>query len=217
MDLFSTKNQQIKSITTSLELLRKLWTWTMASDIEISALGDATILGDSLNVTNRTYLLKQEGSFGHTEIDGIAVADCINSQIMAGNDPSNIRFHFHTHPKMSVFFSETDMGNVETLHQSMPIVIAGIFNEKGDTRWGLMQHGIWLEWELNISKVVPHPDFEEIQSAKALLSRYVSKKAHSFKYKHLCTKRQGKDWCAYASGHVGTCSFDSVETDWMHW
>ena len=115
-----------------------------------------------------------------------------------------------THPKMEVFFSSIDVNNINRLHKQIPVVVAGVFNEKGESYWAIVQRNIWTEFYVQIKGSAPSK--EEKEAVKPLLERYVTeKKSHFFgkgiKSSALCWERKNGTWCLLKAEHKGECVF----------
>ncbi len=73
-------------------------------------------------------LLKQEVGRTSTEIDPIALGKVMYQM---KDEPLGLKWHWHTHPNMRVFWSGDDMEIIRSLGQR-GWIIATVFNEKGD-------------------------------------------------------------------------------------
>ena len=126
-------------VTMSPHMLRKLWTYACAAEGEISAIGEISIDGPLITVTDNIHLLKQDGTGGSTRLDMGAFAELCADYQATGKDPGSLRFWIHTHPHMSAFFSGIDDSTIEKLATMMdhPIV-AACFNTDGDTMWRIV-------------------------------------------------------------------------------
>ena len=71
-------------------------------------------------------MLKQEGTAGSTDLD----EDAVNLAMFKMKDePGVMRWWWHTHPKMGVFWSGTDTETIDKLAEG-GYVVATVFNDK---------------------------------------------------------------------------------------
>jgi hypothetical protein len=101
--------------------MSKLWLWTDMARGEVSALGMVEEIRDSqtgviasLRVTD-VYLIKQVSTDAETELDPKAVAELMLELEQAGQDVSKLRFWWHSHGSLSVFWSDQDESCVADL------------------------------------------------------------------------------------------------------
>lgn len=201
------------SVQVTERWLRDTWIYAKASSVEISALGSAEIVGSKIRLSQPLHWLAQEGSMGHTELDMGAVADAITDMVQSGLDPTMIRVWYHTHPKMAVFMSMTDMATIEHLSHMMKPVVGVCANDKGQLCWHITENTKSVTWE----QTIPYdaPTEEEISSAKIVLKKYVTE-VPTFAGKFfpgfmgsysLCSEKRGRVWCNLKHGHSGKCCF----------
>jgi len=92
---------------------QKVMHWVNKSDFEVSGMG--TIIHDKERNVLRVIdaiLLKQENSSAETEIEGQSIA---NAMFQLKDSPGTLRWWWHSHVNMSVFWSGTDMTAIKTL------------------------------------------------------------------------------------------------------
>lgn len=154
------------------ELIKTFWTWVAAMPIEISALAEGDIVGDTAHITSTIHILKQSGSKVHTNFD---LSDV--SRLMRSTDPSRLICWVHSHPQNSVFFSSEDLSTISKVSKLVPVLVAGVFNELGEMIWGLRQGSVWLETaERRQASLELSPTREEIAAAQELLRGFVTKR-----------------------------------------
>jgi hypothetical protein len=113
------------------EVYRKIMHWVNKSKYEVSGLG--TVIFDKENNVFRVksaMLLEQENLTSHTEITAEAAAKAMFKLI---NDPGDLKFWWHSHVKMSVFWSGEDTATIEEIG-CQGWVLATVFNQKYETR-----------------------------------------------------------------------------------
>lgn len=166
----------IRKLTIDPKTLRKLWIWSAASDIEISAIGEIAIQDDTIHVTDTVHLLKQEGSSGSTELDMDAYDVLIRRYIKEGKSLEPLRFWFHTHPKMGIWFSMTDEDTIDDLGANGETYVAAVFNERGESQWCVTRHGIRMFMKINVPG--PKPTYDEKKQAQVLLKEFVTERSY---------------------------------------
>ena len=94
--------------------MQKLWRWTEMAGGEVSALGmveeirdQQTGITSGLRVTD-VFLVKQVCSDSDTELDPKSVAELMLELEKQGADVSKLRFWWHSHGSLSVFWSDQD-------------------------------------------------------------------------------------------------------------
>jgi len=98
------------------EAFTQLFAYTYATNLEVSCLGSVVQERNAFRIT-RFHLLPQIGSVAHTELAPNAVAELIEKLIGEGKaaDAHSIRAWAHSHPNMSLFWSQTDEETCRTL------------------------------------------------------------------------------------------------------
>lgn len=92
---------------------QKVMHWVNKSDFEVSGLG--TVVHDKERNVLRVVdaiLLKQENSSVETELDGQAIS---RAMYQTKDSPGSLRWWWHSHVNMDVFWSGTDMTAIKTL------------------------------------------------------------------------------------------------------
>lgn len=113
------------------ELYKKITFWVDESDFECSWLG--TIDHDAKTNTFHVvdiFLLDQENSGASTDMDPKAISKLLYDE---RENPFDIRWWGHSHVKMDVFWSGTDMGTIETLSNG-GWFISTVFNQKREMK-----------------------------------------------------------------------------------
>jgi len=97
------------------EIMKKIKYYIDISDVEISGLGLVEERGNSNFVISDVFLLKQKNTGTSTELDQEDISKLIEKLISEGKDPSKLRFWWHSHVNMKVFWSGTDLNCIEGL------------------------------------------------------------------------------------------------------
>jgi len=98
------------AVLLSAKAMQDLFGYAYATDNEISCLGTVKRRGNVFCIAH-LYLLKQTGSFGHTEMDQTSVAELMEQLISEGKteEAKSLKCWVHSHPGgMGVFWSQTD-------------------------------------------------------------------------------------------------------------
>ena len=110
----------------------KIQHWVDKADKEVSGLGDAWIDYDKKVVTiTNAFMLKQECTASDTELDDKAVAEAMFQahQDEQAGIKRNIKFWWHSHVDMGVFWSATDVQAMHELSEQSWFVNV-VFNKK---------------------------------------------------------------------------------------
>ena len=111
---------------------KKLLAYVEACPMEVGGLGTVEQVGQLLIVRD-VFLLEQEVSPVSTVLDQAAVVKFLTDWTRSGNDPSIIRFWWHSHADMDVFWSETDMATIRQFTQGNWL-LSLVGNRKRQTR-----------------------------------------------------------------------------------
>ena len=96
------------------EAFEKLKSYVLSVDTEISGLGIVQRRGDVFYIPE-VFLLEQEVSAAWTKLDPVAIAKLMGRIISRNQDPSLLRFWWHSHSAMAPFWSALDEATVENL------------------------------------------------------------------------------------------------------
>lgn len=178
------KIKRFFNVSIRADALAKIWNWVHLCDKEISGLGTVEVIGNSY-VVDEVYLYKQYVTGSETELDSAAVSSFMQS--ISEKKRRRLRFWWHSHVNMGVFWSSTDEECVKTLLQD-DYIISTVFNKKGEnlTRvdikkdwpltldnlsYGIEKPNIISEMEAKdyIGDVFPIKDIEEYKSKKNII------------------------------------------------
>jgi len=127
-----------KTMTTKFEALyidplclKKIQYWADAAVGEVSGLGIVSQEEDRM-VVRDVYILEQECSAADTELDPEAISKLMADLIRNDKDPAKLKFWWHSHVNMGVFWSGTDDSCAETL--SREYAFSTVVNKKGESK-----------------------------------------------------------------------------------
>jgi hypothetical protein len=111
----------------SEEVYRKIIYWVDKCPMEISGLGKV-IFDQENNIIKviDTILIKQTNSCAETEIDAAAIG---KAMFLLKDSPGDLRYHWHSHANMNVFWSATDQSMIKMLGAN-GWFCATVFNKK---------------------------------------------------------------------------------------
>ncbi|NVM46731.1 MAG: hypothetical protein HWN79_17630 [Candidatus Lokiarchaeota archaeon] len=98
---------------------------------EISGFGNVEIIDGIATVTD-VFLIKQDNHSTETEIEGDALAKALYDHSISGLK-GEMKFWWHSHVDMGVFWSSTDMTTINSLTEN-GWFIHGVFNKKDEHR-----------------------------------------------------------------------------------
>lgn len=107
----------------------KIMHWVNKANFEVSGFGRVQVTGKTIEVLD-AYLIKQEGGAAHTEIDEVALGKLMYE---VREQPGVLRFWWHSHVNMDVFWSSTDKNTIEQLG-AQGWCVATVFNKKEEMR-----------------------------------------------------------------------------------
>lgn len=101
---------------------------------EVGWMCTVTDLTDNNFLIDQVYLPKQEVTSVETDIDPDALTETYLEIMNSGKDPSTMYAWFHSHVNMACSPSGQDELQVQTFLQTLPILIRGIMNKRGDIK-----------------------------------------------------------------------------------
>lgn len=111
---------------------KRLMAYIQACPLEVGGLGTVEIRGDKL-VIGEVFLLEQEVTPAETKLDPAAVARFVARFSQAGRDPSRLKFWWHSHAAMGVFWSATDLETIRELSEG-GYLVSLVGNHRGETK-----------------------------------------------------------------------------------
>ncbi len=110
----------------------KVMHWINKTTDEVSGFGKVVRTDDGFEVVD-VYLLEQECGGAHTDIDGTSLAKLM---YRTRDDEGDLRWWWHSHVNMGVFWSSTDKDTIIDLGKN-GWIIATVFNKKEEMRSAL--------------------------------------------------------------------------------
>lgn len=112
------------------EVFRKIMHWVNKSQYEVSGLGTVILEGDNTFRVTQAMLLPQKNGQTHTDIE----AEDVGKLMFAMKDePGDLRFWWHSHVDMDVFWSGTDMDTIKKIGQG-GWFLSTVFNKAREMR-----------------------------------------------------------------------------------
>lgn len=121
-------------IQISREVFAKVMHWVNKSNDEVSGFGKVIWHPETevFQVVD-AYLLKQRNGAAHTDIDGQSLAKLM---FTSKDQPGELKWWWHSHVNMQVFWSGTDVATIEELG-GQGWIIATVFNKREEKRSAL--------------------------------------------------------------------------------
>lgn len=110
--------------------LKRIMYYAKAADGEVSGLGTIIKDKDGHYIVNEVYLLEQESSGADTELNPEAISKLMTDMMKENQDPSRLKFWWHSHANMGVFWSGTDDTCAETLSREFAFSL--VVNKSGE-------------------------------------------------------------------------------------
>jgi hypothetical protein len=112
------------------EVFRKIMHWVNKSEYEVSGLGTVQVEADGVLRVTDAMLLPQKNGSTHTDIE----AEDVNKALFLLKDaPGQLRFWWHSHVNMNVFWSGTDMDTIKKIGEGGWFACS-VFNKKREIR-----------------------------------------------------------------------------------
>jgi len=122
---------RIPDIVIKGDVYRKICAYGDLCNSEISALGSVIIDGDRI-IVDDIFLFDQVVTGTSTDISSESISMFICDYIKRGKDPSTLKFWWHSHVNMGVFWSGTDTGTIDRF--SSDWMISMVTNKKGELK-----------------------------------------------------------------------------------
>jgi hypothetical protein len=115
----------------SKTVLDKVMYWVNKSNDEVSGFGTVTANGDILTIQD-AFILPQKVGGAHTDIDAEGLAK-LQYKVISEKLPGSLRWWWHSHVMMDVFWSGTDRSTIQELG-SNGWIVASVFNQKDNVK-----------------------------------------------------------------------------------
>jgi hypothetical protein len=112
--------------------MKKIQYYTEAATGEVSGLGTVIKDKDGDYIVEEVFLLEQESSSAETELKPEAISKLMEDMIKRNEDPGKLKFWWHSHANMGVFWSGTDDECAETLSKEFAFSL--VVNKSGERK-----------------------------------------------------------------------------------
>jgi hypothetical protein len=106
------KPNRFPDISITSEVYRKINAFADLCDNEISALGSVNIVDNTI-VIDDIFLFEQVVTASSTDLSTKDISEFLCDYINKGKDPSTLKFWWHSHVNMGVFWSATDNSTID--------------------------------------------------------------------------------------------------------
>ena len=125
-----TRHPQLLFTPTAWEQLQ---VFLALSELEISGFGRTTEVSPGVYLVDEIFLLEQEVSHAHTELDMSAVALLVADLVEQDKEP-NLKLWWHSHHKMEAFWSDQDERAIHNLIENGGFVFSLVGRQNGEVR-----------------------------------------------------------------------------------
>jgi len=177
----SEKEKEVKLKFSTLYILpralKRVMYYAQAADGEVSGLG--TIIRDEKGryIVDDVFLLDQESSGADTDLKPEAISELMVEMMKKNEDPSRLKFWWHSHANMGVFWSGTDDTCAETLSREFAFSL--VVNKSGEK---LCRLDIYSPIRITINQIKVEELIEEDKSLKEMCEKEVKEKVKSPSY-----------------------------------
>src|SRR5687768_16700469 len=112
------------------EVYQKIMHWVNKSNFEVSGLGNVILEEGGIMRVVDAIMLPQKNGHTHTDIEG---EDAAKAMYLLRNAPGDLKFWWHTHVDMDVFWSGTDRDTIRKIGAG-GWFLSTVFNKKNQTR-----------------------------------------------------------------------------------
>lgn len=190
-----------KSVTTKFTTLyidpivmKRINYYTQAASGEVSGLGIVSVDEKGRHVVNKVYLLEQESSGADTELKPEAISKLMVDMMKENEDPGKLKFWWHSHANMGVFWSGTDDTCAETLSKEFAFSL--VVNKAGDRRCRL---DLYQPFRITFDGVKVEVLSQEDKALKEECEKEVQEKVKAPYEKY--TNWRDKDYDGYGYGY----------------
>ena len=194
--------------------IKKIHYYAQAADGEVSGLG--TLIKDSEGryVVNKVFLLDQESSGADTELNPEAISKLMVDMIGKNEDPAQLKFWWHSHANMGVFWSGTDDACAETLSHEFAFSL--VVNKSREMKCRL---DLYNPFRITFDGIKVTELFPEDSSLKKECEKEVKEKVKAPGWKWKDRFDQGNDYHypGYDDGYYGSEYGSHVKQGAHHW
>ena len=160
--------------------LKRVMYYAQAADGEVSGLG-TIVKRDGKYIVDDVFLLEQESSGADTELNPEAISTLMVDMMKKNEDPSKLKFWWHSHVNMGVFWSGTDDACAETLSREFAFSL--VVNKAGEK---LCRLDIYNPIRITFNHIKLEEIVEQDEELKAVCEKEVKEKVKtpSYGYHH---------------------------------
>ena len=107
-------------------IYKRIMTWVLAGDGEVSGLG-RVVIADGVATVTSAMILDANGSAAYTEISPEMVA---KASYQTREQQGRLAFWWHSHVNMNTFWSGTDTHTIDDMAETGGVCVAVVFNKK---------------------------------------------------------------------------------------
>lgn len=96
-----------------LSVWHKMMAYILNCPTEVNGFGLVDQVFPNLFVLSDVFITEQVASPAHVEVSPATLGTMMTDMIRRGEDPSRIKFQWHSHVNMGAYFSPTDLENIE--------------------------------------------------------------------------------------------------------
>lgn len=132
--LFEQPSTNFPSVYYTIEVFKMIEYIVYKQDKEVAWMGLVEKLSDTEYLVYKLYIPKQTVSSVSVDISENAIAELVNKIMDEGHDPSELRYHGHSHVNMDVHPSITDQQHMAEYIESANYFIREIRNKKSKNK-----------------------------------------------------------------------------------
>lgn len=140
---------------------KKIMHWVHKSTVEVSGLGKIRLMEDGSILVISAHLIEQENSSSETEMQPDALTKAMYE---LRDEPGELKFWWHSHVNMGVFWSGTDIATMKMLGQH-GWFLSTVFNKRNEFKTAIFQKAPYKMFKDDIATGIWNPVDESLSSA----------------------------------------------------
>ena len=100
-------------LTVPLSVWQKMFSYVHACPVEVNGFGYVTRRGLLDFELDDVFILEQTATAASVDVSELTIANHMTDMMMRGEDTGRMRFQWHSHVRMSAYFSGTDTSNID--------------------------------------------------------------------------------------------------------
>jgi hypothetical protein len=158
----------------------KIDQWVKMAKGEVSGLGLVEELEDGFIVT-QVFLPFQECGQAGTTIESESVARLMLEVEAQGHDSSKLKFWWHSHANMAVFWSDTDHKTIQKF-RPRDYFLSAVFNKHGQAKTRIDYYQPFRITFQDVPLINVMPDFGQTEQLKEIFEERVSEGGTSYSF-----------------------------------